>query len=87
MGPMLFGCLMAVLVWSVIQLFWPPGPVGSTIFSLIAALLFCGYIVFDTHMLLDKYSVDEYIWASVSLYLDIINLFLQILRLLGDRRE
>ncbi len=53
----------------------------------MVAVLFCGYIVFDTHMLMERHSLDEYVWASVSLYLDIINLFLQILRLLGDRRE
>ncbi|KAL4337035.1 hypothetical protein AHAS_Ahas12G0069900 [Arachis hypogaea] len=26
-----------------------------------------------------RYSYDEYIWASVSLYLDVINLFLSLL--------
>ncbi|GAB4824095.1 hypothetical protein N2152v2_011141 [Parachlorella kessleri] len=87
MGPMLFGCLMAVFVWGILQIFFPPGPVGRTIYSLVVAVLFCGYIVFDTHMLMERHSLDEYVWASVSLYLDIINLFLQILRLLGDRRE
>ncbi len=37
-------------------------------------------------MLIQKYDLDEYIWASVNLYLDIINLFLKILQLLSDRR-
>jgi hypothetical protein len=45
------------------------------------------YIVFDTFLLIKRFSVDEYIWASVNLYLDIINLFIKILQLLGDRRD
>ncbi|KAI7842402.1 hypothetical protein COHA_004041 [Chlorella ohadii] len=40
MGPMLWGCLLAMIVWSVIQLFFPPGPIGSTIFALLGAFLF-----------------------------------------------
>ena len=40
MGPALYGCLLAMLVWSVIQIFWPPGPVGRTIFALMGSFLF-----------------------------------------------
>lgn len=48
----------------------------------LAALIFCGYIIYDTDNLIKRYSYDEYIWAAVSLYLDIINLFLSLLTLL-----
>ncbi|KAE9463988.1 hypothetical protein C3L33_04127, partial [Rhododendron williamsianum] len=43
------------------------------------AIVFCGYIIYDTDNLIKRYSYDEYIWASVALYLDIINLFLSLL--------
>ncbi|XP_072257394.1 protein lifeguard 4 [Pyxicephalus adspersus] len=46
------------------------------------ALLFCGFIIYDTHLLMHKLSPEEHILASINLYLDIINLFLHILRLL-----
>ncbi|XP_010596896.1 protein lifeguard 4 isoform X2 [Loxodonta africana] len=46
------------------------------------ALLFCGFIVYDTHSLMHRLSPEEYILAAISLYLDIINLFLHLLRLL-----
>jgi FtsH-binding integral membrane protein len=36
-------------------------------------------------MLMHKHSPEEYIVASVNLYLDILNLFLHILRILGER--
>lgn len=37
---MLWGCLLAMIVWSFIQLVFPAGPIGRTIFSLLGALLF-----------------------------------------------
>uniref|UniRef100_A0A8C5QH82 Transmembrane BAX inhibitor motif containing 4 n=1 Tax=Leptobrachium leishanense TaxID=445787 RepID=A0A8C5QH82_9ANUR len=46
------------------------------------ALLFCGFIIFDTHLLMHKLSPEEHILASINLYLDILNLFLHLLRLL-----
>lgn len=87
MGPMLWGCLMAMIVWSVVQIFWPPGPVGRTIFSLLGALLFSAYLVFDTQLLIQRYDLDDYIWAALNIYLDVINLFLYILRILGDSQR
>jgi FtsH-binding integral membrane protein len=87
--PMLFVALLSLVGWSFFQVFFPAGPIQRTIFALFGTIIFSGYIVFDTHMLIEKYDLDEYIWASVNLYLDIINLFLKILQLLngGDRRE
>lgn len=48
----------------------------------LGALLFCGFIIFDTHVLMYKLSPEEYVLAAISLYLDIINLFLHLLRFL-----
>lgn len=51
------------------------------------ALIFSLYIIYDTHMIMKKVSPEEYIHGSVMLYLDIINLFLEILRAMGERRQ
>ena len=51
------------------------------------AIIFSLFIVFDTHMLMHKLSPEEYIVATINLYLDIINLFLHLLRLLGERKN
>lgn len=53
------------------------------IYGLLTAIVFCGYIVFDTDNLIKRYSYDEYIWASVSLYLDVLNLFLAFINILS----
>merc|ERR1711904_47979 len=44
------------------------------------ALLFSVYIIFDTNQILKKYADDEYVAAAASLYLDVLNLFLEILK-------
>jgi FtsH-binding integral membrane protein len=43
-------------------------------------------IVYDTFEIIKRYSVDAYVWASVGLYLDILNLFLRLLEILGMAR-
>ena len=86
MGPLLLSSLIGLIISGILLLFFH-SPVAETIYSLLGALIFSAYIVYDIHLLAAKFDVDEYIWASVSLYLDIINLFLHILRLLGQRQR
>uniref|UniRef100_A0A803JA36 Transmembrane BAX inhibitor motif-containing 4 n=1 Tax=Xenopus tropicalis TaxID=8364 RepID=A0A803JA36_XENTR len=80
-GAGLFTGLWILIFASFLRLFF----YSETVELLIAAagaLLFCGFIIFDTHLLMHKLSPEEYILASVNLYLDIINLFLHLLRIL-----
>ena len=41
------------------------------------------YIIYDTSRLIQRFEPDEYIDAAIQLYLDILNLFLYILRILS----
>lgn len=54
---------------------------------LVATLLFGIYLVYDTQVILRKYeevySIDDYIFASLQIYLDIARLFLIILATIG----
>ncbi|CAK9136181.1 unnamed protein product [Ilex paraguariensis] len=79
LGPFLFGAVISLMIFSLIQIFFPMGKISTMIYGCLAAIIFSGYIVYDTDNLIKRYSYDEYIWASVSLYLDIINLFLSLL--------
>ncbi|XP_072999945.1 protein LIFEGUARD 2-like [Typha latifolia] len=81
LGPFLFSALMILMVFVLVQLLFPLGRISLTIYGGLAALIFCGYIIYDTDNLIKRYSYDEYVWAAVTLYLDIINLFLSILTL------
>uniref|UniRef100_A0A2N9GFF9 BI1-like protein n=1 Tax=Fagus sylvatica TaxID=28930 RepID=A0A2N9GFF9_FAGSY len=79
LGPFLFGAVLVLMVFALIQILFPLGKLSVMIYGCLASLIFCGYIIYDTDNLIKRYSYDEYIWAAVSLYLDIINLFLALL--------
>ncbi|RCV38715.1 hypothetical protein SETIT_8G164500v2 [Setaria italica] len=76
MFPFLFTCLNVLLVYLIIQVFFPLGRVGITIYGFLATIVFSGFIIFDTHMLLKRHTYNEYVVAAISLYLDVINLFM-----------
>ncbi|KAI3801026.1 hypothetical protein L1987_29126 [Smallanthus sonchifolius] len=71
------------IVFTFIQIFFPLGRISLTIYSGLYAIIFGGYIAYDTDDLIKRYTYDEYIWASVVLYLDIVNLFLTLVRILS----
>lgn len=79
LGPFLFGALFVLIIFALIQVLFPLGKISVMIYGCLASIIFCGYIIYDTDNLIKRYSYDEYIFASVALYLDIINLFLSLL--------
>ncbi|KAG6571454.1 BI1-like protein [Cucurbita argyrosperma subsp. argyrosperma] len=79
LGPFLFGALVVLLIFGLVQAFFPLGRTSMMVYGCLASIIFCGYIVYDTDNLIKRYSYDEYIWASIALYLDIVNLFLSLL--------
>ncbi|NWS99263.1 LFG4 protein, partial [Mionectes macconnelli] len=80
-GAGLFACLWILIFSGFLRLFFY-SETTELVFAAAGALLFCGFIIYDTHLLMHKLSPEEYILASINLYLDIINLFLHLLRLL-----
>ncbi|HEY4216428.1 MAG TPA: Bax inhibitor-1/YccA family protein [Gemmatimonadaceae bacterium] len=64
---------------------------GGLVISSVGVLVMSGLLVFDTWRLLRSGSLgpDDYVLAAVSIYLDLINLFIFILSLLsgGNRRR
>ncbi|XP_041349886.1 protein lifeguard 4-like [Gigantopelta aegis] len=84
-GAGLFSLLWILILAGMLQLFFPSVLMDKAI-AIGGAALFSMFIIFDTHMMMHKLSPEEYILASINLYLDILNLFLHILRALGDRK-
>ncbi|ORY55725.1 inhibitor of apoptosis-promoting Bax1-domain-containing protein [Leucosporidium creatinivorum] len=87
MAPYLFGALLVFFFTGIVGLFIPYSKTTDMIIAGAGVLLFSAYIIFDTHTLFNRLHVDDWVIACVSLYLDIINLFLQILRLLSDIQD
>ncbi len=83
-GGVLFTLLFCLLAASVLGLFFRASWY-SVALSCGGALLFSAYIVCDVQLLMGGHKValspDEYVFASLNIYLDVINLFLYILRL------
>jgi len=66
--------------------------ITNIVYASLGAFIFSCYIVFDTQLMLGgkhKYALDpeEYIFASLNLYLDVINLFLYILSIIQNTRN
>uniref|UniRef100_A0AAY4D747 Uncharacterized protein n=1 Tax=Denticeps clupeoides TaxID=299321 RepID=A0AAY4D747_9TELE len=57
------------------------------VYAAAGAFLFCGFIIYDTHLLMHQLSPEEHVLASINLYLDIVNLFLHILRILNSMKK
>ena len=62
----------------------------NCLYCTIGVILFGLYLIYDTQLILGqfgrKYSIDDYVFAALALYLDIINLFVYILSLVGSIR-
>jgi FtsH-binding integral membrane protein len=82
-GGFLYIALWGLILVNLVGIFIPHGETFELVYASFGTLIFCGYTLYDTQLLIKHHSVDEYIVASVSLYLDILNLFLNILRLLN----
>ena len=82
--------LFAMLMWGFIWVFLAMCGVQSywlyQLYCLFGVFLFMAAIIVDTARLMSKFAdPDEYILVAVTLYLDVLNLFLFLLRLLGNR--
>jgi FtsH-binding integral membrane protein len=85
--PYLFGALWVLILFGFMSMFFPYNSKVELGYGVIAALIFSGYILVDTQMIMRHYHVEEEIAAAISLYLDIINLFLAILRILNSQNN
>jgi FtsH-binding integral membrane protein len=85
----LFGLILA----SIVNIFLPGGPL-SFVISAVGVLIFAGLTAYDTQkikLMYDGYDSAELagkksVMGALALYLDFINLFIYLLRFLGDRR-
>jgi len=66
-------------------------PFSNLLIMYGSLVLCCIYLIYDTQLLIGKrgkkFSEDDYILAAITLYLDIIVLFLQILKIFGEKKN
>jgi FtsH-binding integral membrane protein len=85
-GSFLFVGLIVLILTSVLNMFFGSAA-GYTWIAGIGVLLFSGLLVFDTWRLRNVFGPDDYVLAAVSIYLDLLNMFLFILSLLSGGRK
>src|ERR1017187_7581267 len=85
-GSFLFVGLIVLIVTSILNMFIGSAA-GYTWIAGIGVLIFSGLLVFDTWRLRNVFGPDDYVLAAVSIYLDLLNMFLFILSLLGGNRK
>jgi uncharacterized protein len=93
LGAFLFMGLIGLILAVLVNMFFQSSMM-SFIISCIGVLIFAGLTAYDTQKVKEIYDVQDdgtvvgrkAVMGALTLYLDFINLFLFLLRLLGDRR-
>jgi FtsH-binding integral membrane protein len=89
LGKFMFVGLIAIVIASIVNIF-----IGSTVMQMVisalAIILFLGLTAYDTQKIREELSVETTDVAEVrgalTLYMDFINLFINLLQLFGDRK-
>jgi FtsH-binding integral membrane protein len=89
LGSLLFIGLIAIIIASIVNIF-----IGSTVMQMVisalAIIIFLGLTAYDTQQIREEVSIENNgiaeIRGALSLYLNFINLFINLLQLFGDRK-
>lgn len=90
-GGVLLVCFVIVFIFGIVAIF-VHSRIVSLVYASLGALLFSVYLIYDTQLMLGgkhKYSIspEEYVFAALNLYVDIINIFMYILTIIGASRD
>ncbi len=87
-GGFLFVALCLLICFGLFSIFCP---ILKTFYCIVGVLIYSIYLLYDTQLIMGKfgneYQIDDYIIAAVMIYIDIIQIFLYLLQLLGDKRN
>lgn len=91
-GNTLLSILTSLIVGIILNIFFNISIINNIITSCLI-ILFSFYIMYDTQLIIGgkhykkSYNSDDYIIASLSLYQDVISLFMKILKFMGKLKE
>ena len=88
-GKFMFVGLIAIIIASIVNIF-----IGSTVMQMVisalAIVIFLGLTAYDTQKIREEVSLDTSdvveIRGALTLYMDFINLFINLLQIFGDRK-
>lgn len=90
-GGILLVAVIVLLIFGFVSIFIKTKMI-TLIYASLGALIFSIYLIYDTQLMMGgehKYTIspEEYVFAALNLYLDIINIFLYILTIIGASRD
>uniref|UniRef100_A0A0K8TNG4 Putative n-methyl-d-aspartate receptor glutamate-binding subunit n=1 Tax=Tabanus bromius TaxID=304241 RepID=A0A0K8TNG4_TABBR len=90
-GGVLFVALIIFFIFGIVAIFFSSRTL-SLVYSSLGALLFSFYLIYDTQLMLGgkhkmSISPEEYVFAALNLYLDVIQIFMYILSIIGASRD
>lgn len=84
LGGFLFIGLIALLLMGLVSMFTGFSTMAELVYSLLGIAIFVGYVLFDVNRIAKQGVTAEQVpWVVLSLYLDLVNLILFVLRLFG----
>lgn len=91
MGGILLVAVIILMVFGIVAIF-VHNKIVQLVYASLGALIFSIYLIYDTQLMMGgkhKYSIspEEYVFAALNLYLDIINIFMYILAIIGHARD
>lgn len=89
MGGVLVAAAVILLIFGIVALIWNNNVVNM-VYASLGVFIFSIYLIYDTQLMLGgkhKYSIspEEYVFAALNLYLDIVQIFMYLLMILGNR--
>ena len=82
-GAIVAGCVAQLIL---VPLIFTDNQGGILIVSLLAMRIYGAYVVIDLHLLATRISIDDYILGAMMLYIDLLRIFIFILRIVGRRK-
>ena len=90
-GPILFFGLIGIIIVTILNIFVFKSSSFDTWISIISIIIFLGFVVYDINLIKRRmYDIDDdklAVYGAFQLYLDFVNIFLDLLRLFGESND
>ena len=85
-GGILMVCCVCLIFGGILSIFFH-SKILRLVLAVLGVIVFGIYLVYDTQLVIgknkNKYSMDDYIMAAMNLYIDIVQIFLYLLQIVG----
>ena len=83
LGGLLFIGMISLILGGLANAFFFKSGVASYMMAWVTVLIFSGYVLYDTSQIILRYDERGYCSAALSLFLDFLNIFMALLRILS----